>query len=386
MHSRKELLSCPERAKTEHRCDLLPIVSIAVNGDLIMNNKNPEIKDLVCDFENLYKALYKCKHNVLWKDSVAGFVKNGLVNCYKLKQQLNNDTYEIDPYTIFKVYEPKERIIVSTRIKDRVFQRSLCDNYLYPTVSKSFIYDNCACQIGKGTEFARDRLKCHIQKFYRKYGLNGYVLKCDLSNYFGSTPHKVAIEAVDKRTPDDWAVQKVCQIVRSFNQGEDASIGMGLGSQVTQLIELAVLDDLDHYIKEQLHVKHYIRYMDDFILIHPDKEYLKTCRAEISNRLTALGLSLNQKKTQLAPISQPIRFLGFSFHLTDTGKVVIKLLPEKVSHERRRLKKLVKRVNEGLMTRQQVDDCYQSWKAHASYGDTHNLIIQMDQFYKNLWR
>ncbi len=351
-----------------------------------MNYENTEIKDLVCSFEHLYEALHKCKHNVLWKDSVAGFVKNGLVNCYKLKQQLEDDTYTIDPYTMFTIYEPKKREIVSTRIKDRVFQRSLCDNYLYPTITKSFIYDNCACQIGKGTIFARDRLKCHLQRHYRQYGLNGYTLKCDISNYFGSTPHRVAIEAVDKRVPDEWVVDKVAQIVRSFNQGADPNIGMGLGSQVTQIIQLAVLDDLDHFIKEQLRIKRYERYMDDFISIHIDKLFLKDVLCQIDDKLSGLGLALSPKKTYIAPISQPIHFLGFSFRLTDTGKVVCKVLPENISHERRKLTKLAQRVRGGKMTKAEVDKCYISYKAHISYGDCHNLILEMDKFYKNLWR
>ena len=83
--------------------------------------------------------------------------------------------------------------------------------------------------------------------------------------------------------------------------------------------------------KEQLHIKFYVRYMDDLILLHPDKAYLRYCWMEIEKRLQALGLTLNTRKTQIAPIKQPIRFLGFSFRLTKTGKVVQKLLPEKVS-------------------------------------------------------
>lgn len=351
-----------------------------------MNYENTEIKDLVCSFEKLYEALHKCKQNVMWKDSVAGYVKNGLVNCYKLKQSLDDDSYTIDPYTMFTIYEPKKRDIVSTRIKDRVFQRSLCDNYLYPTVTKSFIYDNGACQIGKGTNFTRDRLKCHLQRHYRKYGLNGYVLKCDLSNYFGSTPHRVAIEAIDKRVPDEWAVDKVVQIILSFNQGDDPNIGMGLGSQVTQIIQLAVLDDFDHYVKEQLHIKGYVRYNDDFISIHPDKQYLREAQEKITEKLSDLGLTLSSKKTYIAPITQPIRFLGFSFRLTETGKVICKVLPENVSHERRKLKKLVQRVREGKMTKPEVDECYKSWKAHIAYGNIHKLILEMDKYYKELWR
>lgn len=344
------------------------------------------IKDLVCSFENLYAAMWKCRKNVMWKDSVAGFVKNGLANIYKLREALYNDTYQISPYTEFKVYEPKERDIISTRIKDRVFQRSLCDNFLYKSVSKSFIYDNAACQIGKGTLFARKRLVCHLQRFYRKYGTQGWVLKCDIKNYFGSTSHSVAINAITKRVYDDWAVEETSRIIRSFNQGENPNIGMGLGSEVTQLVELAVLDDLDHFIKERLKIKQYVRYMDDFILIHHDKSYLRECRRIIENELSKIGLQLSEKKTQLAPITQPIKFLGFTFRLTNTGKVVIKIQSERISHERRKLRKLVERAREGTLTKTEVDHCFESWKAHASYGDTHNLILKMDKYYKELWR
>ena len=347
---------------------------------------NNEVKEIVCDFGNLYKAMKVCKHNVNWKDSVAGYVKNGLANCYKLKQQLENGTYKLDGYTMFKVYEPKEREIVSTRFKDRVFQRSLCDNYLYNELTKCFVYDNCACQRNKGTDFARNRLECHMQRFYRKHGLNGYILKCDISNYFGSTPHSLAISAVAKRIGDDWVLSEVASIINSFTQGENPEIGMGLGSQVTQLIELAVLDDLDHYIKEQLHIKYYIRYMDDFILIHEDKEYLKECKRLIEQRLNEFSLKLSVKKTQLQPVSQPVHFLGFSYQLTSTGKVVRRILPEKVSHERRKLKRLVNRVINGLMTRNEVNECYKSWRAHASKGDNYKVIIEMDKYYKDLWR
>lgn len=92
------------------------------------------IKDQICQFDTLYKALNECKHDVIWKDSVAGFVKNGLKNIYSLIDDIKNDTYKLQPYTYFKVYEPKERDIVSTRIRDRVFQRALCSTYLYSTI------------------------------------------------------------------------------------------------------------------------------------------------------------------------------------------------------------------------------------------------------------
>lgn len=175
---------------------------------------------------------------------------------------------------------------------------------------------------------------------------------------------------------------------------------MGLGSETTQLIQLAVLDDFDHFIKEQLHIKHYVRYNDDFIIIHEDKAYLQECLIKIDAWISSRGLKLSPKKTQLFKVTQGIKFLGFRFRLTKTGKVVMTLLPEKLSHERRKLRKLVNRAKQGYMTKEEVDRCYESWKAHVGNESSkkrkspgrrarrncHNLIICMDQYYKNLWR
>ena len=211
-----------------------------------------DVKENICSFENLYRSMYHCKKNVMWKDSVAGYVKNGLVNCHNLRKQLLEDSYKIDRYNLFTIYEPKERDIVSTRMKDRVFQRSLTDNYLYEKVTRSFIYDNGACQIGKGTDFSRDRLNCHLQRYFRKHGLEGWVLSCDIKNYFGSTPHATAKKAVEKNIDNDWCKNHVHKIIDSFNQGPDPDVGMGLGSQITQLAQLSFLNSMDHMITERL--------------------------------------------------------------------------------------------------------------------------------------
>lgn len=188
-----------------------------------------------------------------------------------------------------------------------------------------------------------------------------------------------------ERIDDEWALSEVKRIIDSFGDGDNPHVGLGLGSQVTQLIQLAVLDDLDHFIKEKLRIKYYIRYMDDFIIIHEDKDYIKECRNQIEDKLSSLGLKLNLRKTQLSKLSQPIKFLGFSFRLTETGKVVQKLLPEKVSHERRKLKKLVASAKNGTMTREEVDACFNSWVAHAQQGDCYNLIKSMKRYYAALW-
>lgn len=316
----------------------------------------------------------------MWKDSVAGYSINALKNTYKLQQSLFRKTYKIDPYQIFKLHEPKEREIVATRIKDRQFQRSLCDNVLYPEVVKHFVYDNCACQRGKGVDFAMNRLNCHLQRHFRKHGLNGWVLQCDIRHFFAETPHAVAKEAIARRVKCPEAVEHAYDIIDSFGGG----CGIGLGSQVSQITQLAVLDDLDHFIKERLRIKGYIRYMDDFLLLHSDKDYLGRCLIEIKAQLEKIGLSLN-RKTQVYPIRQGVVFLKWHFYLNDTGKVIRRMNRNSINKERRKLRKLKILLDEGRITRRDVYNNYQSWRANALRGHTRALLLDMDERYKTLF-
>lgn len=163
-------------------------------------------------------------------------------------------------------------------------------------------------------------------------------MKGDLTNFFGSTSHDLAYRSVKKRIDDAWASIESKRIIDSFDNGPDPDVGMGLGSQCTQIIQLAVLDEFDHYVKEVLRMKHYVRYNDDFILIHEDKEYLSYCLSEINKWMSARGLKLNPKKTQIIKLSQGIKFLGFRFRLTETGNVVMTLLPGKDFSSEKKIK------------------------------------------------
>lgn len=110
--------------------------------------------DKAISFGNLYKGMKKSCRNVRWKDSVIGYEANGLKNTLSLMNDLKNETYHIRPYQTFTIHEPKKREIVATRIRDRQFQRSLCESGLYEDITEHLIRDNIACQKGKGTDDA----------------------------------------------------------------------------------------------------------------------------------------------------------------------------------------------------------------------------------------
>lgn len=332
-----------------------------------------------CRFINLYKALKKCCRNVRWKDSVIGYETNGLKNTLELSEKLTSGTYKISKYQTFKIHEPKERQILASRLVDRQFQRSLCDSGLYQDIVEHLIRDNVACQNGKGVDDALRRMKVHLLRYYRQHGNEGWVLKCDIHHFFPETRHDVAKAMVKKYVSDPDAMKAVCNIIDSF--GGDK--GIGLGSQISQLVELLVLNDVDHYIKERLRIRGYIRYMDDFILIHHDKEYLKKCLNDIRSKLEVMGFKLNDK-THIFPLSQGILFLQWRFILTKTGKVVMLMNKAKITKQRQRIRKLWLREQAGTVGTGATKESMRAFLANATRGDTWKIRQDMKEYYKEI--
>ncbi len=299
----------------------------------------------------------------------------------KLEEQLHDGTYKQRKPQKFIVTSPKRREIVSIGFRDRVYQRSLNDNAIYPEMTRSLIWDNAACQKGKGTDCARDRLKDMMRRHYRKNGVAGYVLQCDIKGYYPSMHHDV-VKAKFRKHLDAEVYRMAEEILDGQYEGD---VGYNPGSQMIQIAGITLLDEVDHFIKERLRVKNYIRYMDDFILIHEDAEFLKRCRDEIGARLKGLGFEFNPTKTRIYPLSMGIPFLGFTFRLTATGKVVMILKSENVKNERKKLRRLVHKAKRGELTRKQVNECFAAWIAHASHGNSYKVIQRMKAFYKSLW-
>lgn len=341
-----------------------------------------ELIDSVIGFDALYDSMMKCIRGVLWKDSVASFYLRAGENISKLNTELMSGTYKARPPKHFMVTSPKPREIASIAFRDRVYQRSLNDNVVYPKMTKSFIYDNYACQKGKGTDAARDRLKEFLRRYYRKYGSCGYVCQFDIHGYYPNMDHEVT-EAMFRKKLDPWSYEQVEKILRGQYEGEK---GYNPGSQLVQIAGISMLDGMDHYIKEQLHAKYYLRYMDDFLVIHHSREQLEEIKRQIEAYLHGLKFEINQKKTKIYPMSKGIDFLGFRFSLTDTGKVLMQIRPDNVKRERKKLFRLVGRSLRGEMPRSSVDDSYQAWRTHAGKGNSYRLLQRMDAYYESLWK
>lgn len=277
---------------------------------------------------------------------------------------------------------PKKREIVSIAFRDRVYQRSLNDNAIYPQMTKGFINTNVACQKGKGTDLARETLKKYLRAMYRKYGKNFNVLQCDIHGYYPNMQHETARQTFRKGL-EPHIYQRADRVLTNQYAGE---IGYNPGSQMIQIAGISVLSPIDHFIKERLHIKYYIRYMDDFILLHESTQYLEYCKQEIDKHLRVMGFEFNPKKTHVYSVGKCIPFLGFNFKLDDKGKVIMLLKSDNVKRERKKLQRLVNKCKRGEITKEKVNVCYAGWRVHAEKGDSTHLLDRMDKYYKDLWK
>lgn len=335
-------------------------------------------KSTICSFENLYRAYRKAKRGKGYNGSCARFQMMSLEGVHLLKEQLESQTYEVSPYNEFKVYEPKERVIKSCTFKDKVVQHCLCDEILHPNFSREFIRTNYAGQIGKGTLFGMECLKEHMLSFYREHGLDGWILKCDITKFFYQIDHEILKDIVDYHFPDEYT----SWLNHLFIDSTDG-LGLPLGNQVAQVYALLMLNGMDHMVTGELGIFRYGRYMDDFYLIYHDKEYLKWCLECIREIVGSLGLSLNGK-TQIVPFKCGIGFLGFHHYVTEDGKYIRKLKGENKRKIKKRLRSNAKLVKNGRMTQKKFYEKYNAWKNHASHGNCIKLCHSMDLFVKEL--
>lgn len=333
----------------------------------------------IYNFESLYRAYRKARRGKQWKEAAAKFEINMLEALHLLGIMLKEKTYKPAPYHTFFVYEPKKRVVMSNSYKDKVVQHALCDEVLEPLLSKAFIYDNYASQPNKGTHFGLGRLDKFMREYYRHHGAEGWILKGDVSKYFYSIRHDILKQQIRKYVHDPDVLWLVDMIIDSTE-----GVGIHIGNQSSQLFAILYLSGVDHFVKEQLRIKYYGRYMDDFYLIHPDKEYLKYCLEQITARMGELGLELNNK-TQIMPLSQGIDFLGFHTYLLPSGKVIRKVRRRSKGNARRRLKKMKPLVDAGKIPASAPAQSHQSWRGHAAKGNCYHLIRDMDAYYNKLY-
>lgn len=293
-------------------------------------------------------------------------------NLCALLDDLQNDKFEPSPLREKPIYYPKFRIAQVPSLEDKIVQHAFIDGYGYQALTKPIIPEASACLRQRGEKYAIALFRKQLRHFYNQYGCRPLILKCDIHSYFASIPHD-RVEALIARYVQDETVRRtLLKFVRMTDKG------LPLGLQQSQLLANLYLSEMDHALKERHGVKFYGRYMDDFYIMSDSREELQRLLEWIKEYLASIGLELNPKT---AIFEGSVDYLGFTFKLTPSGKIVMRLRKDKVKTQKRWVRKLTEMLGRGEITAEYAGESYHGWREHALNGDCRNMIRAMDKRY-----
>ena len=305
------------------------------------------------------------KHDV---HSFARFLED---NLFSLHQSLKTKTYKHGAYASFYVHDPKQRHIHKASVGDRVIHHLLY-KYLYAVFDKTFIYDSYSCRINKGTHKAVRRLQHLTRQVSKNYTRPCWVLKCDIKKFFASVDHAILLSLLRKRVNDEDILILLAEIIKSFSTTPGK--GIPLGNLTSQVFANMYMNELDHFVKEQLKLKYYIRYADDFLFLAKDKKDLEDFIPPLQTFLTDhLRLELHPKKVIFRKLAWGIDFLGYIVLPHDV------ILPRAKTRRRvfTKLQQKAKDMREGKITEESFNQSLRSYFGYLKHADSYKLSQQL---------
>lgn len=256
----------------------------------------------IYDFNNIISAYNEVCRNTRNERRVENLKEYKSVYISRIHNILKNKQYRVGSYNKFIIYEPKKRLIVSQNVQDKIINHLVARYILYPAILPCLLDVNVASRKDMGTRKGLELASYFHQKCIIKYSTY-YILKCDISKFFANINHDILKNKLLRRIKDKDALKIVFDIIDSNTDG------LFIGSMTSQILAIFYLNDLDHFIKETLKIKYYVRYQDDFLLFHHSKDYLKHCLSEITTFLEKEKLELNIK-TRIYKNTNNFLFLG----------------------------------------------------------------------------
>lgn len=335
----------------------------------------------IADLDNLYQSAVDASRGVSWKSSVQRYMLRVMPNIMRARKDLLSGKDFKRGFIEFDIFERgKLRHICSVHFSERVIQKSISRHALAPAIWPT-LTEGCAANImGRGTEYAVRRLKRQLVNHHKRHGERGYILQVDFANYFGNIDHGACKRLIDRALDDD----RVKSVV--FDQIDaHGTRGLGLGSEPNQVLAVALPSPIDHLMLSTPGILASGRYMDDSYCIALEKNVLHDALERIESLCDELGIVINRKKTRIVKLSRGFVFLKKRFYFGYGGKVVVRPCRSSITRQRRKLKKQAALVGRGMMTREQVNQSYQSWRGGMKRLDAHDTILRMDALYKELF-
>lgn len=289
--------------------------------------------------EHFFLAYFDCRKNKRNKEEAVDFEFDYERELVKLWRDVNNERYDISALDVFISERPVKREIFAARFRDRIIHHLIVNKLEY-LLEKEFIYDTHSCRKGRGVHFAVNRAQKHILRCSKNYTKDCYILKLDIKGYFMSIDKGILLSnlenLIDQRylAKDKDKLIYLCRTIinndptkncirkspkekwiglpksKSLFYAKD-NCGLPIGNYTNQVFANLYLTPLDHFIKHNLKVKHYVRYVDDIFIVHEDKNQLKAIisliKAYAENNL---NLTIHPKKIYLQHYQKGAEFLG----------------------------------------------------------------------------
>ena len=364
---------------------------------------------------NLYNSLYDINNIIKMTDKVLSKVKNKerkekfylyySEHIINIKNRLENKNINLGKYNIFLITDPKCRVIMSQSIEDKIINHLIAEYLLVRVFEKKYIDSMCATRLNKGSGYASKLMKKYLNEMKLKYK-TFYILKLDIKKYFYNIDNNILKRILKYNIKDKDALNIIFKVIDSTNDNyineriiklkknrinnlsneklieETKQIplykydkGCGIGDQTSQAFGLIYLNEICHFIKEKLHIKYFINYMDDFVIIHQDKEYLNYCLDVIRNKLFSdYKLELN-KKTRIYNVEDGVEFLGYRYILKN-NKVVMKLRNITKKNFKKNIKILKLLKDYKYIDNNRFELLLSSYKGALSKGNCNNLYYR----------
>lgn len=328
--------------------------------------------DAITSFENLVAAYHECRRGKRYTEAALKFSFSVEQKLFELQGELLNMSWSPGRPHEFMVRDPKPRLIQAPPFADRVVHHALV-RVIEPLFERRFIKDSYACRKEKGVHASVDRLQAFLRARQPREDQT-WALQADISKYFASINHDRLMTTIARMVGDRKALWLCRQIIGGY--GYDEGVGIPVGALTSQLFANVYLDQLDHWAKDQMGVEHYLRYMDDFVILGSDKADLWQFYDGLADFLaTELSLRLN-RKTSVFPAARGIDFCGYRVWTTH-------VLPRKrnVKKARRKFRHLAAQYHRGLMTFEEIRPYVTSFTGYMKHCQSRRTVETMlDEF------
>ena len=317
----------------------------------------------VVAFGSLHRAFLAASAGKRDRRAVRRFELALETRLWEMHREVAAGAYAWGPYRRFVISDPKRREIRAAPFRDRVAHHAIVA-VVDPLFERGFISDTYACIRGRGQHAAVERYR----RFVRARDGRGYAVHCDIASYFRSVDHGVLLTLLGRRIADRRLLDLLASLIA--HGGEAPGVGMPIGALTSQMFANLYLDPFDHFMKEELRVRHYVRYMDDFVALVDDRAAARRLLARVEEFLAeCLRLRLNPRRRVIAPLAEPRDFLGYVHH--PGGRTRVRR--RNVKRARRRFEALEEDLRQGRTAPEVARSSIASWIGLAAHADAFRL-------------